>query len=82
MIDLTVDLTSNAAVDTIYDLVSNISHELVVSSAGEESHAFRTQVHDYASDLWFQIEGLYVEEVKKDVISIGESVLQVWERRR
>lgn len=66
----------------LYDLIVNISHESVFNSAGDESHTFKTQVRDKACDKWIQMEGLFVGEIKKDVISIGESVLQIWEKRK
>lgn len=67
---------------TIYDLLVNVSHESVFNSVGDESHIYRTQIRDKACDKWIQMEGLFVQEIKKDVISIGESVLQIWERRK
>lgn len=66
----------------VYDLIVNITHESVFSSIGDESHVFRTQIKDRTSDRWVQMEGLFVEEIKKDVISIGETVLQIWEKRK
>lgn len=74
--------TTSDGTESLYDLIANVSHELLLSSTGNESHVFRSQILDRASDLWFELEGLLVEEVKKDVISTGESVLQIWQRRR
>jgi len=33
------------------------------------------------SEKWFQIQDLIVEETRKEMIFLGESVLQIWERR-
>lgn len=69
----------------LYDLVVNVTHESVFQSsdgAGDERHHYKVQVRDRALDTWVQMDGLFVETVKKEVIPIGESVLQIWERRK
>lgn len=76
------DSVRDATPTAMYDLIVNISHASVFNSAGDESHTFKTQVRDKSCDKWIQMEGLFIEEIKKDVISIGESVLQIWEKRR
>jgi len=32
-------------------------------------------------EKWFQIQDLIVEETRKEMIFLGESMLQIWERR-
>ncbi len=70
-----------------YDLVANIVHESVKgredSVEGEEDrHVWRVQVKDRAREEWVQIQDLFVEKSQRELLYLGESYLQVWERRR
>ena len=70
-----------------YDLVANIVHEAVRgredSVEGEaEKHAWKVQMRDRGRDEWVQIQDLFVEKMQKELLYLGESYLQVWERRR
>ncbi|KAI9670374.1 MAG: hypothetical protein M1817_004417 [Caeruleum heppii] len=70
-----------------YDLVANITHEAIRSRddsvEGEAPRkVWRCQVRDKSREEWMQIQDLYVEEVRKEILFLGESYLQVWERRR
>ncbi|EGX50386.1 hypothetical protein AOL_s00076g150 [Orbilia oligospora ATCC 24927] len=74
-----------------YDLTANIVHESVArkggpsgvkSEAGEEGHAYKVQLKDKARDEWVQVQDLIVEEIRKEILFLGESYIQVWERRR
>lgn len=33
------------------------------------------------NEKWFLIQDLIVEEIRKEMIFLGETVLQIWERR-
>jgi U4/U6.U5 tri-snRNP-associated protein 2 len=69
-----------------YDLVANIVHEAVRGREdveGEEAkHAWKCQVRDRGREEWVQIQDLFVEKTQKELLYLGESYLQVWERRR
>lgn len=70
-----------------YDLVANIVHEAVRgredSVEGEaEKHAWKVQVRDRAREEWVQVQDLFVEKTQKELLYLGESYLQIWERRR
>jgi U4/U6.U5 tri-snRNP-associated protein 2 len=70
-----------------YDLVANIVHEAVRgredSVEGEaERHVWKCQVQDKGREEWVQIQDLFVEKTQKEWLGLGESYLQVWERRR
>ncbi|KAF8850556.1 cysteine proteinase [Acephala macrosclerotiorum] len=70
-----------------YNLVANIVHEAVRgredSVEGEaEKHAWKVQMQDKSREEWVQIQDLYVEKTQKELLYLGESYLQVWERRR
>ncbi|KAF3937598.1 hypothetical protein ABW19_dt0201956 [Dactylella cylindrospora] len=74
-----------------YDLTANIVHESIPKKgttsgakgeAGEEGHAYKVQLKDKARDEWVQAQDLFVEEIRKEILFLGESYIQVWERRR
>jgi U4/U6.U5 tri-snRNP-associated protein 2 len=70
-----------------YDLVANITHEAIRSRddsvEGEApKKVWRVQLRDKGRDEWFQVQDLFVEEVRKEILFLGESYLQLWERRR
>jgi U4/U6.U5 tri-snRNP-associated protein 2 len=70
-----------------YDLVSNITHEAVKarddSVEGEaERKVFRAQLLDKSRAEWFEVQDLFVEQARTELISTKESYVQVWERRK
>lgn len=67
---------------SMYDLLINVTHEVILSDAGDENHIYRIQVRDKATDKWMQMEGLLVQEIKRDMLNVGApTVMQIWERR-
>jgi len=70
-----------------YDLVANIVHEAVRgredSVEGEaEKHTWKVQLRDRSREEWVQIQDLFVERTQRELLYLGESYLQVWEKRR
>jgi U4/U6.U5 tri-snRNP-associated protein 2 len=70
-----------------YDLVANIVHEAVRGredsvEGGEEKKVWKVQIRDRAREEWSQVQDLYVEKTQKELLYLGESYLQIWERRR
>jgi U4/U6.U5 tri-snRNP-associated protein 2 len=72
-----------------YDLVANVTHEAVRTGKGddtegeEEGKVWRVQLVDKArGEFWVQVQDLFVEEVRKEILFLGETVCMVWERRR
>ncbi|KAI0969762.1 hypothetical protein F4678DRAFT_473588 [Xylaria arbuscula] len=70
-----------------YDLVSNVTHEAVrakedVADTGEERKTWKVQLKDKGRDEWVVCQDLFVESIQKELLYLGESYLQVWERRR
>ncbi|KAI9676229.1 MAG: hypothetical protein M1829_003058 [Trizodia sp. TS-e1964] len=70
-----------------YDLAANITHEAIRarddSVEGEAgAKVWRVQLRDRARDEWRMVQDLWVEEVRREVLFLGESYVQVWERRR
>jgi U4/U6.U5 tri-snRNP-associated protein 2 len=70
-----------------YDLVANIVHEAVRgredSVEGEdEKHAWKVQLQDRSREEWVQTQDLFVEKSQRELLYLGESYIQVWEKRR
>ncbi|KAF2435148.1 U4/U6.U5 tri-snRNP-associated protein-like protein [Tothia fuscella] len=70
-----------------YDLVANITHEAIRtrddSVEGEaERKVWRAQLLDKSRGDWFEVQDLFVEKARTELISTKESYVQVWERRR
>ncbi|TVY45295.1 putative mRNA-splicing protein [Lachnellula occidentalis] len=70
-----------------YDLVANVVHEAVRgredSVEGESAkRSWKCQIRDRGRDEWVQVQDLYVEKTQKELLYLGESYLQVWEKRR
>ncbi|KAJ2899981.1 uncharacterized protein MKZ38_002700 [Zalerion maritima] len=70
-----------------YDLVANIVHEAVrakddVGDSGEEKKSWKVQLLDKGRDEWVVCQDLFVEKAQRELLYLGESYLQVWERRR
>lgn len=87
----TGSLDIGAATDTapplsaVYNLLANVTHEALAGTVRERS-VWRCQVHtreqtaDPGSERWFELQDLHVDEVNKEVLFLGETYVQVWER--
>jgi hypothetical protein len=66
----------------VYDLIANVTHESVAGTTRDKEHTV-WKVHLRAAggggegEKWFQIQDLIVEETRKEMIFLGETVLQV-----
>ncbi|KAF3022982.1 hypothetical protein E8E14_009995 [Neopestalotiopsis sp. 37M] len=70
-----------------YDLVANVVHEAVrakedVADTAEEKKTWKVQLRDKGRDEWVTCQDLFVENTEKELLYLGESYLQIWERRR
>ncbi|KXN88916.1 putative mRNA-splicing protein ubp10 [Leucoagaricus sp. SymC.cos] len=71
---------------TIYDLIANVTHESVAGTTRDKENTV-WKVHLRAAggggdrEKWFMIQDLIVEETRKEMIFLGETVIQIWERR-
>jgi U4/U6.U5 tri-snRNP-associated protein 2 len=69
-----------------YDLVANIVHEAVRGREGaegeEEKKTWKVQMLDKSRGEWRVVQDLFVEVCQRELLYLGESYLQVWERRR
>lgn len=67
---------------TSYDLLVNVVHDSVAGTTRDiESTAWKVHLRAGSgggdSEKWFQVQDLIVEEIRKEMIFLGESVLQV-----
>lgn len=72
-----------------YDLVANVVHEAVRakedvadSAVGEERKTWKVQLRDKATDEWVVAQDLFVDKIRSELLYLGETYLQIWERRR
>ncbi|KEP50020.1 spindle pole body protein [Rhizoctonia solani 123E] len=74
-----------AGIPIIYDLVANVTQE---STAGTTHDKESTvwKIHLRAGrgerEQWLQIQDMIVEETRKEMIFLGETVMQIWELSR
>jgi len=70
---------------TLYDLIANVTHESVAGTTRDKENtvwkALLRAAGGGESEKWFMIQDLIVEDTRKEMIFLGETVLQIWERR-
>ncbi|KIL01020.1 hypothetical protein PAXRUDRAFT_821027 [Paxillus rubicundulus Ve08.2h10] len=70
----------------VYDLIANVIHESVAGTTRDKENTI-WKVHlrvgggGGEGEKWLQVQDLIVEETRKEMIFLGETVLQIWERR-
>ncbi|CCO30960.1 putative mRNA-splicing protein ubp10 AltName: Full=Probable inactive ubiquitin-specific-processing protease 10 [Rhizoctonia solani AG-1 IB] len=75
----------SAAMPIIYDLVANVTQESAVGTTHDkESTVWKIHVRAGRGEReqWFQIQDMIVEETRKEMIFLGETVVQIWELSR
>lgn len=63
----------------MYDLIANVTHESTAGTTRDKENTVY-KVHLRAGgtdDDWYQIQDLIVEKTRKEMIFLGETVLQV-----
>ena len=82
------DLLSNVTLDSTVASTSSSGTGPGVSKKNPEENAQTTwKIHVRAGqgggeeEKWFEMQDLRVEEVRKEMVFLGETVVQVWERR-
>jgi hypothetical protein len=76
-----VDVPPNS-ISTIYDLIANVTHESVAGTTRDKENTI-WKAHIRAAggggdnEKWFMIQDLIVEETRKEMIFLGETILQV-----
>ncbi|GAA6056058.1 hypothetical protein JCM3770_007004 [Rhodotorula araucariae] len=94
-VDMSDYVDPAAPVSAYYDLTANLTHTSLAGTAHAESQ-WRTHVHLRAprdahgelapgikdeDEKWFEMEDLAVREIEKEMVSLGETYVQIWERR-
>ncbi|BGP39382.1 Ubiquitin carboxyl-terminal hydrolase 10 [Rhodotorula kratochvilovae] len=94
-VDMSDYVDPSAPVSAYYDLTANLTHTSLAGTAHAESQ-WRTHVHlraprDERGELkagvkeedekWFEMEDLAVREIEREMVSLGETYVQIWERR-
>jgi U4/U6.U5 tri-snRNP-associated protein 2 len=66
---------------TLYDLIANVTHESVAGTTRDKENtvwkALLRAAGGGESEKWFMIQDLIVEDTRKEMIFLGETVLQV-----
>jgi U4/U6.U5 tri-snRNP-associated protein 2 len=81
-LDLREYVDAPGAGSAVYDLLANVTHESVAGTTRDKA-ATVWKVHLRAGggggdgERWFQVQDLLVEETRKEMIFLGETVLQV-----
>jgi len=75
-----LDAPSNAS--TIYDLIANVTHESVAGTTRDkENTVWKAHIRAAGgggdNEKWFMVQDLIVEETRKEMIFLGETILQV-----
>ncbi|RDB29431.1 putative mRNA-splicing protein ubp10 [Hypsizygus marmoreus] len=75
-----------ANLSTLYDLIANVTHESVAGTTRDKENTvwkahLRAGNGGGENEKWFMIQDLIVEETRKEMIFLGETILQIWERR-
>ncbi|KAH9812319.1 hypothetical protein DFH28DRAFT_1223445 [Melampsora americana] len=83
--------------ETLYDLLANVTYSSTAGTAKEDSQwkvqvhtrsvnakqeeELKANSLKPNEEKWFQIQDLIVEEINRQMVFLGESYIQVWERR-
>ena len=83
LITLATDIDNPLSdVSTLYDLIANVTHESIAGTTRDkENTAWKVYLRAAGGggeiDRWYMIQDLIVEETRKEMIFLGEAVLQV-----
>ena len=71
----------------MYDLIANVTHESTAGTTRDkENTTWKVQLRAGGGggdgEEWYQVQDLIVETIRKEMIFLGETVLQIWERRK
>lgn len=70
-------LPKSQALHAKYNLVGNIFHQ-----GPPEGGSYQCHVHRKSDNQWYQIEDLHVERTLPQVVSLSETYILVYERKR
>lgn len=69
-------------ISTLYDLIANVTHESVAGTTRDKENTvwkahLRAAGGGGDNEKWFMIQDLIVEETRKEMIFLGETIIQV-----
>ena len=80
----------SSTTSTVYDLIANVTHESTAGTTRDkENTVWKIQlragkwgnsgvaVNDAEGEKWIQLQDLIVEDIRREMIFLGETVLQV-----
>lgn len=79
-LDLREFCQHNQQESTFFDLCANIVHEPVMLGDQEKS-IYMIHLEQNATGEWYEIQDLYIQKIRKDMITLKESYIQIWKRR-
>jgi len=90
LVEATVDFVCKSLPDLLadkYDLVANITHDSPADVGREGKHdplqegSYKCFVHHNATNQWYEIQDLHVQETMPQLIGVSESYLLIFERK-
>ncbi|KAI9907591.1 hypothetical protein PsorP6_004351 [Peronosclerospora sorghi] len=75
--------------NVVYNLIANICHDSPVSTGHEAAlqtnplteGSYRVHVQNRATEQWYEIQDLHVQETMPQLIGVSESYLMIYERK-
>ncbi|TDH65125.1 hypothetical protein CCR75_001684 [Bremia lactucae] len=87
--DLIAKILQVAQPCTKYNLVANVCHDSPVATGQKAAQtnpltegSYRVHVQNRATDQWYEIQDLHVQETMPQLIGVSESYLMVYERKQ
>jgi U4/U6.U5 tri-snRNP-associated protein 2 len=90
LLEATVDFVTKSLPDLLadkYDLVANITHESPADVGREGKHdplqegSYKCHVQHKASNQWYDMQDLHVQEIMAQLIGVSESFVLIFERK-
>ena len=90
LVEATVDFVCKSLPDLLadkYDLVANITHDSPADVGREGKHdplqegSYKCHVQHKATNQWYEIQDLHVQETMPQLIGVSESYLLIFERK-
>ena len=90
LVDAAVDFVTKSLPDLLadkYDLVANITHESPADVGREGKHdplqegSYKCHVQHKASNQWYEMQDLHVQEIMAQLIGVSESYVLIFERK-
>lgn len=90
LIEATIDFVTKSLPDLLadkYDLVANITHESPADVGREgkidplQEGSYKCHVQHRASNQWYEMQDLHVQEIMPQLIGVSESYVLIFERK-